>query len=325
MLPVLAVAGVRVLPGKDSGRDARSGAPYLPVPVPCDQAVQDLSLTIAMSEVYADSTFGASAVDAYACQPGWSMTGPEHVYILTADVDLIADLWLTANVPNDHDLILLGDCDSDSCLTQSNSELSVQLTAGTTVYLVVDGFNGASGDYELVIETHPIGIPDLVCNGGAQLLDIAGAGSQADADSLNTRPNLVSLYDCAPYTIRGGEKWYAMTIAAADTDTVGTGYGEALRVVINATTASETLDLALWIFADCGPEAECLAFADIGNAGEEEILEWTNSLPDVTTVYLAVDCLRPPEDGVTGAFALTVTSTVPVATQSITNVRNRFR
>ena len=52
---------------------------------------------------------------------------------------------------HNHDLILLTDCDSDSCLVQANTELSAELTQGTTVYLVVDGFDGAAGTYTLTL------------------------------------------------------------------------------------------------------------------------------------------------------------------------------
>ena len=323
LLPALAAADLYV-PGKGQRLPDRGGL-YLPDTFPCDQLTQDLILVETSLQTFADTTSGESAVNAYACEPGWNESGPEHIYKLTADTDLILDAWLGGNDP-DLDLILLSDCDTDSCLVQANSELSAQLSQGAVVYLLVDGFNGAEGPYALTLQTRAIGIPESICNGGAVPIDLIEAGGLEYTSNLFEQPNQVSVYDCADYTIRGGERWYAMSIAAADTDTVGVGWGEMLSVNITASTVQPNLDLVLWIFDQCGPDAQCLAWVDDEVAGGlPEVLEWDNPDPEARTVYLAVDCIRPPETDPSGTFDLRFDTVVPIEVKSVTGVRNLFR
>jgi hypothetical protein len=324
-VPALASAGVRILPGKDEVPWRRADHLHRRTPVPCDDPVQELALTMSLTEAFLDSTEGDGVVDSYGCQPSLPLTGPEDLYVLTATEDLILDLGLASNVPNDHDLVLLSDCDSDSCLIQVNTELSAQLTAGTTVYLVVDGYDGAAGTYTLNLATRPVGIAESLCEGGAIDLPIPFETTvEAREDTLTGQPNLVSLYDCAPYTVRGGEVWYALSFAPADTDTVGS-YGEYSTVTLTVSTAALDLDLALWVFADCGPEAQCLAFVDEGVAGAEEVLEWSNTTPEALTIYLAVDCIRAPDNGPAGAFTLDLDIATPARARDLSGLRNRFR
>ena len=112
---------------------------------------------------------------------------------------------------------------------------------------------------------------------------------------------------------------------AADTDTVGGGYGEFSEIAIAVATDAPGLDLALWVFGGCGPDAGCLAFVDEQNAGGGEVLEWSHREPEARTVYLAVDCINAPPDAASGAFELSFDATTPTRARSITGVRNRFR
>jgi hypothetical protein len=321
LLPAV-TAAERAVPGKEGRAPGREI--HLPAPIDCGTLRGDLSLGPQMSVVLDDSTDGDGAVDSYACEPGWPETGPEHVYRLTATEAMVVDAWLAGNEPHDHDLILLSACDTDSCLVQANTELSLQLDAGAEVYLIVDGFNGAAGPYLLTLETRTVGIAEEICEpGGAVPVDLAGAGSEVIDDDLFDKANRVSVYDCAPYTIRGGEDWYALAIAPADTDTVG-GSPFKLQVTITAATA-DTLDLALWIFDGCGPDAQCLAFADAEPALGSETLVWENPDPVPLTVYLAVDCIRPPLAAEEGEYSLAFDTVVPVASPTLSGVRNLFR
>ncbi|HOX24758.1 MAG TPA: hypothetical protein PLL30_03215 [Candidatus Krumholzibacteria bacterium] len=318
-----ALAGDRAVTGKDRHPDGRA-ADYARDVVPCDAPRQELDLSPGLQLAFADTTSGAGAVAGYACEPGWVEAGPEHVYALTATDDLVLDAWLAGNEP-DLDLVLLSACDTDSCLAQANTEVSALLAAGRTYYLVVDGFQEAAGPYLLSLETRHAGLADLVCEpGGAVPVAIDGAGLDLLQGDLFGAPNLVSIFDCAEIAARGGEVWYALTMAAADTDTTGAGYGEYLSVACTVAPAAATLDVALWVFAGCGPDAECLAFVDGANAGGDESLIWANQDPEPRTVYLAVDCLRPAgESG--GAYDLTFNATVPVEPRTFTDVRRLFR
>jgi hypothetical protein len=320
---VPASASPRAVPGKD---DRAPGRPLadLRVTVPCDDPVQDLTLAAYEDYAFADTTAGEGVVDAYGCEPAWDESGPEHVYVLTASEDLVADAWLLDNDP-DLDLVVLSDCESDSCLAQANSEVSIVLGAGETVYLVVDGFDGAAGAYDLRLQTRAEGVPDSICApGGAEPVAIDQAFTETLTGDLFGTPNLVSIDDCSPLAIQGGELWYALAFAPADTDTVGVGWGEYLEIVIEATANAPALDLALWLYDGCGPDAVCLAFADATNAGGVETLEWSNPEASSETVYLAVDSLRPVDQELGGGFELEFGATVPVRVRSLGELRELF-
>lgn len=332
-LPALlsAAAGEVFVPGKDDERPPGRGEDYRRQAFPCDDPTQDLLLTAGLALTFADTTSGVGLVAAYSCQPGWPETGPEHLYRLTAAEDLILDAWLTDNVP-DHDLILLSACHTDSCLVQANSELSAVLRADRTYYLMVDGYQaaqggaGAAGPYTLILETRYLGLPALICEpGGAIILDLAEIGDEVIAGNLFEAPNLVSIDDCSPITMPGGEAWYALTMPAAAPGGGQTGFGSHQRVSITVTTGVQTLDLALWLFDGCGPAAVCLAFVDNGNAGQNETIAWENQAAQPATFYLAVDCRRPPTMAVYGGFSLQLNTTVATERRTWTSVRERFR
>lgn len=317
-------AGEHFVPGKD---DRPAGRPqdYQRQVFPCDDPRQTLLLEPGLTYIFDDTTSAASTIDAYACQPGWPETGPEHIYALNPTQDMILDAYLAGNVP-DHDLVLLAACHTDSCLVQANTELSGALRGGRTYYLVVEGYQQAAGPYTLTLETRYPGLSPAICEpGGAIAIELADAGSYPLSGNLYAAENLVSVYDCSPLAVRGGEAWYALHMAPAVPGGGESGYGSHVRVNVTASTSIQSLDLALWLFDGCGPDAACLAFADQRNAGGSETLTWQNLAPEPVTVYLAVDCLRAPNEELFGGYDLLFLATVAVERRSLTDVRNLFR
>jgi hypothetical protein len=294
------------------------------VAIPCDQPRASLTLSAGQAHAFADTTTGDSEVASYACR-AWDESGPEHIYLLELTEELVLDAWLGGNLV-DHDLILLSDCDSDSCLTQQNTEFSAWLPAGQYV-LVVDGFQGAAGAYTLNLTTREPGLPTVVCTGDqtSDLGDFVGGESEPLGGTLFDQPNHVSVWDCAVTATHGGEQWYQVTLAANDqTYDDGTDIGT-VRLDIAVTPVSSTLDVALWLFDGCGVDAVCLGFADDHVIGAPEDLRLLNDLPEPFTVYLAVDCVSAPVDSASGAFEITVDGTVPVEARSLSDLRGLFR
>jgi hypothetical protein len=112
---------------------------------------------ISCGETIAGSTNGAcDEVDFYNCGEAYT-SGPEVVYELT--VDELTQMTATLNITggSDLDLFLLDDFDPNACIAFSNQggetveQLLLDLYPGRTYYLVVDGFNGAQGGYELTV------------------------------------------------------------------------------------------------------------------------------------------------------------------------------
>ncbi len=263
-----------------------------------------------------DTTDAASNLPGYGCN-SWPQDSPEHIYRLDVTDDL--ELWAALGNLNgvDLDLILLNDCDTDSCLVMANLELSAFLTSGT-YYLIVDGYSEKEvqfGPYTLDISCRWPGLPEAACLVDPGNKVICAAETLTYAENLFGKPNLVQSYSCSPIIERGGEVWYELTLP---------GYHE---VNTTLTSVPETLDVALWIFAGCGPQAQCLGFADDRLAGSTEELSLVNNDAQPLTVYLAVDSYRPVTSAEGGDFTIDFQCQSNVADQktSFGSLRSIYR
>jgi hypothetical protein len=94
---------------------------------------------------------GAPAnVSSYGCVPWWPETGAEKVYRLTLDRATGVDAVL-ADTTADLDLFLLTGASPASCVAYGDTGLSANAVAPGTVYVVVDGFDGAAGSFQLTV------------------------------------------------------------------------------------------------------------------------------------------------------------------------------
>ncbi len=120
-----------------------------------ETACGTISGSIACGDTINGTTVGAvNVMSSYACIPSWNETGPEDVYSLTLPPGgpwhLYADFepYPLADV----DLFILGPavCNSNVCVAYGDSltEL-VNAAGGATYYVVVDGYDGEAGEYEL--------------------------------------------------------------------------------------------------------------------------------------------------------------------------------
>ena len=96
---------------------------------------------------------------------------------------------------------------------------------------------------------------------------------------------------------------------------------------VQTSAVADSLDAAFWLFADCGPEAVCLGYADKGVAGEAETLTWRNEDAATVTVFLGVDCARAPATATAGVYTLAITcgTEVPTARRAFGDVRALYR
>jgi hypothetical protein len=270
-----------------------------------------------------DTTDGASLLDAYASCRGWAETGPEHIFRLEVPVDV--ELWASVRAVEpdvDLDLFLLDGCDTESCVLGENIELAAALTAGT-YWLVVDGYGSASvpdslkaGAYTLELEARSPGVPAEICDGGvAEPIVCTVGGTFSRSGTLFGLEDRVQAYDCNPWLARAGEAWFAIELLP----------GQAINA---ATTAvADSLDVVLWLFDGCGPDARCLAVADAALAGGNEALGWQSEVAAADTVYLAVDGARPPATSTAGEYDLGITcgTEVPVRETSFGGLRGLYR
>ncbi len=242
----------------------------------CDAAVP---VTVALGDsliLAGDTTGGPTAVDAYGCV-GWEETGPETVYAVTADEDLLLHVRLTSAV--DLDLFLLSACSADSCVAYNSGEFMVPLAARPEPwYLVVDGYRGAAGAYTLELAAYaPASPPAAVCD--TTTVQTCGEQPVSFIGNLLDRPNLVVWAPCATYLAWGGEQWFAVSLP------------DSAELTVDLT--GQPFDGSLWLFDDCGAGAACVAHADAWLAGEPESLVWRNLTGHRQTVYVAVDAWQP--------------------------------
>lgn len=88
------------------------------------------------------------------------LDGPDVVYTFTPAVDTVLDVELCGSSYDTKLAILLDDTsefayNDDSCGLQSALS-GVVLTAGVNYHIVVDGYNGATGDYTLFVDGGPV-------------------------------------------------------------------------------------------------------------------------------------------------------------------------
>lgn len=268
-----------------------------------------------------DTSDGSSILDHYGCVL-WTETYPEHIYRLEVAQDL--ELWagLVDRDPEmDHDLFLLDGCDSDACLVGANTELTAVLPVGT-YYLVVDGYYGVAdtsanvGPYTVALETRALGLPAEACTEAQGQPEVCSSGGLLSLEgSLTGRPNLLQAYACNASQTRAGEAWYALDLLPGQSFTART------------TSVADRLDLVLWLFADCGPEATCLAAGDDSLAGQLERLTWDNPDTALVTVYLGVDAVSAPTTVEEGNWALEIScgTDVPVEPSGFGDLKALFR
>jgi hypothetical protein len=317
-------AAVLDVSGDQESKPPTPGFFYQRAPFDCTP-VRVIPLAVDMSSGFRDSTTGGvNQVDGYPCAP-WSEKGPEHVYQLDVAPGDTLQFWagLTDIDPQiDHDLFLLNACDNDSCRIGANTELSATLTGGT-YYLVIDGAGGDEGPYTLEYSTSYVGLAPLACL-TATPVDIA-QGEVLLSGSLFIQFNSVQTYECSDTLMRGGEKWYSLTLPAPVDNQWGGKDFSGFKVEFEALY--QLLDVGLWLFDGCGTNPACLDFVNEYQAGIPEQMSYTNETDEEITVYLGIDCWRNPSESATGSFTVKITSdtVVPTEKKSFGSLRSLYR
>ena len=106
------------------------------------------AVTLTSGTAYSSTTSGSpSNVSTYSCT-SWNESGPEKVHKVTttATGDISATL---SGMSADEDVFILSACDPDSCNASGDTSATYSSAPAGTYYIVVDGYNGASGSYTL--------------------------------------------------------------------------------------------------------------------------------------------------------------------------------
>ena len=92
---------------------------------------------------------GVNNVTTYGCI-NWNESGPEKVYVLqtTEPGNITATL---SNLTADLDVIILDACSESNCLAEGNNSATVVNATPGMYFIVVDGYNGAVGNFTLTV------------------------------------------------------------------------------------------------------------------------------------------------------------------------------
>lgn len=155
VLAVMALLALAIWPFSD-GIDAVAAQPELTptatrtataTPLPTID-INDAT-PVACGQAVTGTTAGAvNHVSIYGCAPWLPETGPERVFALSLQAGANVDALLSG-LSSDLDLFLLTGASPASCIAFGDNAISPRGLAAGTYYLVVDGFDGAAGPFQL--------------------------------------------------------------------------------------------------------------------------------------------------------------------------------
>jgi hypothetical protein len=222
--------------------------------------------------LYGTNIGAPNNVSSYSCST-WNESGGEVVYHVTFPVGVIWEVNLLTN-GCDLDLAVLDQCDEDlGCLGVFDNGVMVTQPLPGEFYFVVDGFNGASCDFEITFLTEPYVPPtgeiDDFCPSVHEVTGSVFSGNSCDGVN-----NVFDIGDCGAYTENGLEHYYEIFMPA------GSSF---------AAYVTNTADGALWLLDGCAGLVSCLGYRDATGTGQTEVLGYHNYASTSTFVFLVVD------------------------------------
>jgi hypothetical protein len=234
------------------------------------------AISIACPATVQGSNVGATnGATSYSCV-SWNESGGEVIYAITLSIQSSITATLSG-LSADLDLFLVSSCSASSCVAYGdNSFTSAYLMPGT-YYLVVDGYNGASGSFTLAV-TCLLCMP--VANDNCALaIDLCPPGGSGSFNRTygtvcaNNDYSLPFGNPCTGYTTNGSDVVYRVCLAP----------GGSIDV-----TQTGSIDMALYLVTDCSNvAASCVAGSDVCCTGAPERLVYTS--PAGGTYFLIVD------------------------------------
>ncbi len=149
----------------------------------CTGAVQlDCGMTVA-----GDNTLAPNNVTVYSCAPTWVESGGEVVYTLPIGGNYTSVQAELSNMTADLDVFILEACDQNTCVAVGDNLAYLPYpTMGHTYYIVVDGYEGALGTFDLTITcvectvTCPGGTPEGEEDCYDEYVDVTNGGCNSE-------------------------------------------------------------------------------------------------------------------------------------------------
>ncbi len=240
--------------------DTKTGWGTFEISVVCNDLCHHSIRTIECGDTHSTTTSGGRKyAGSYTCDSGENNSGPERMYKLIVEgrTDIRIDLAVGSSA--DLNLYLLQSCSSTACLDKSSTrgrgkdESITRTLNGGVYYIIVDGYNGDSGDYDLSIS-------GCGCTGAEALW----CDTPTENSTANGTSKISELHDecfrtsSYPVELDGPDKIYSFT-APRDGD---------YRFNLSHLTAN----LELFLLDDCGDSDACVDFSTKGGNSDETIL-----------------------------------------------------
>ena len=131
--------------------------------VPPEETCSSVQDVVCDDVLEGDNTDGSNVI-ASACG-SWETAGPEVIYAFTATVDDTLMLTMEETGGVDHDLGLMENyCTEVACLGSGDTGMNMEVTAGKTYYIVVDGYTAEDiGTFTLTVGCQSTCVPQ--CEG----------------------------------------------------------------------------------------------------------------------------------------------------------------
>ena len=175
------------------------------------------TLTCGQNDTWDTGSFGATdQVDDWGCT-AVSHPGPEYTYTFTAPYDGLMNATLSSEEALTNVLIVSqgsGGCEPSQCQDWGYTIAGAEMTAGETLYIVVDGMTADSGGYSINVDCVPDSETD--CTDG---VDEDGDGSTDCSDSDCGGDDACGVSSCIPaWTLGCGSVDYSATYAGGSTN-----------------------------------------------------------------------------------------------------------
>jgi len=270
------------------------------------------AISIDCDVIYFANNSGVPNNVEYYCGLGWPETGGEIVFVFDVTEHSTVTCSLAGNF--DHDVFLLASCNEDDCLAYGDVKLTSPVLSPGTYYVVVDGYNGASGGFVLFqsCEPAPPGPENDLCEGA---IDLCEEAVERDG-SFNLEYSTLGAYDdydngatCTGYWAYGGDLVYTVCLEP----------GGSLEV-----TQTGNYDMSLYLITDCAdPEGSCVAGSDECCTGADEYIHYTST--DGGTYYLIVDGYSNEGTGTIYGSVTGCCGTTATKSDSWSGVKKKFR
>jgi hypothetical protein len=112
--------------------------------------------------VVGDNIGAPNNVSFYGCT-SWNESGGEVVYEFVIERVCYSFTATLLNTTADLDVFIVGSCDENDCIAYGDTYATSPCIEPGTFYVVVDGYNGAEGYFELEVECEVCGCPEPPC------------------------------------------------------------------------------------------------------------------------------------------------------------------